>query len=113
VTTICFLNDLKEALREVYRVLQPLGHIIIGFINRESRLGQKYMNNKDAHLFYREATFFSMDEVKEYMEVSGFNNFICSQTLFQDPEMMNKPDPVKSGYGEGSFVVIRGQKQND
>jgi SAM-dependent methyltransferase len=111
VTTICFLKDLKATLSEVHRVLQPSGHIIIGFVNRESRLGKKYLQIKDSNVFYRQATFFSIDEVKEQLKLSGFVQFIYSQTIFQDPEKMNKPDPVKSGYDEGSFVVIRGQKK--
>jgi SAM-dependent methyltransferase len=111
VTTICFLNDLKAALKEVYRVLQPSGHIIIGFVNRESHLGKRYMEVKDSNIFYREATFFSIEEVRQHLAFAGFTNFIYSQTLFQDSQKMQKPDPVKSGYDKGSFVVIRGQKQ--
>jgi len=110
VTTICFLKDLKATLSEVHRVLQPSGHIIIGFVNRESRVGKKYLEMKDSNVFYRQARFFSIDEIKEQLELSGFREFIYSQTIFQDPEKMNKPDPVRSGYDQGSFVVIRGQK---
>ena len=42
VTIICFLADLPTALREACRILKPGGRLIIGFIDRESRLGRKY-----------------------------------------------------------------------
>ena len=110
VTTICFLNNLDTALNEAFRVLKPTGHIIIGFVNRESRIGENYIKIKDFNVFYREAKFYSVEEVRHQLEKTGFNNFIYSQTIFQDPFLMKKPDPVKPGHTEGSFVVIRGQK---
>jgi hypothetical protein len=49
--------------------------------------------------------------VESFLKKSGFNSFVYSQTIFQEPEDMKKPDPVKPGYDEGSFVVVRGVKQ--
>jgi ubiquinone/menaquinone biosynthesis C-methylase UbiE len=110
VTNICFLNDLNAALSEVYRVLEPFGYIIIGFVNSESRLGKRYIKMKDSNVFYRQARFFSIDEVKILLEKSGFKKFIYAQTIFHDPERMKKQDPVKPGHDQGSFIVVRGVK---
>ena len=43
VTTICFVDDAAAMLREAYRVLQPDGVLVIGFIDRTSGLGQHYL----------------------------------------------------------------------
>ena len=46
ITTICFLNDIKNAFREAYRVLKPDGCLIIGFIDKDSPLGKLYQRHK-------------------------------------------------------------------
>lgn len=47
VTTICFVDDLKEAFRETYRVLKERGSFINGFIDQESLIGRIYERNKE------------------------------------------------------------------
>ena len=42
VTTICFFNDPLRALRETSRVLKPLGHLVVGMIDKDSPLGKSY-----------------------------------------------------------------------
>ena len=63
VTTICFLDDVPAVLKEAYRVLKINGHILIGFLDRESPLGKIYEAKKEESDFYRFASFFSADEV--------------------------------------------------
>ena len=46
VTVICFVDDVPALLRELNRVLKSGGHLVIGFINRDSRLGQLYESRK-------------------------------------------------------------------
>jgi SAM-dependent methyltransferase len=110
VVTVCFLDDVHLSLREAYRVLRPGGHILIGFIDRVSPLGHAYEKLRDENVFYREATFFSTDEVVFYLSEAGFGEFVFRQTIFQNPTEMRKADPVTAGYGKGSFVVVRGVK---
>jgi ubiquinone/menaquinone biosynthesis C-methylase UbiE len=110
VTTICFLDDVSAALREAYRVLTAGGYILVGFINRESLLGKAYEKRKQESEFYRDATFLSVDEVVIHLQRAGFRDFVFRQTIFQNPEEMKQPDPVRPGYGEGSFVVVRAKK---
>jgi len=110
VTTICFLDDIQAAFEEACRVLKPGGFLIVGFVDRESPLGQSYLRRAKQNLFYREATFYSLKEVVSYMKKSGFGRFAFTQTIFKDLEKIEAPEPVKEGYGEGSFVVVRGMK---
>jgi len=58
VTTIFFMTDVPEAIREAYRVLKCGGYIVIGFVDRKSSLGNFYENNKGKNVFYKPATFF-------------------------------------------------------
>lgn len=110
VTTICFLDDVPTALGEAYRVLKFGGCILVGLIDRESSLGKVYEKRKQDNEFYRDATFLSVNEVVYHLKQAGFRDFVFRQTIFQNPTEMKQPDPVRSGYGEGSFVVVRAKK---
>ncbi|MCD6373543.1 MAG: class I SAM-dependent methyltransferase, partial [Thermococcus sp.] len=110
VTTICFVDDPEKALREAYRVLKPGGALIIGFVDRNSPIGQEYERNKENSVFYREARFFSTDELLELLKKVGFRKFEIVQTLFHRLDEIKEIEPVKLGYGEGSFVVIKAVK---
>ncbi|MEF8776371.1 MAG: class I SAM-dependent methyltransferase [Haloarculaceae archaeon] len=108
VTTVCFVDDLEATLREARRVLAPDGAVLVGYIDRESPVGEIYLERKEANPFYREATFVSTDELLAVMEDAGFGDIEAAQTVFSWPGEMTEPDPVVPGYGDGSFVAIRG-----
>ena len=110
VTTICFLDDPAAAVREAYRVLKPGAPLVIGLVDRDSRLGRSYERFKDENVFYREATFYTVDEVVSYLIEAGFRHFAFTQTIFQDLPEISRIQPVKEGFGEGAFVVTRGVK---
>lgn len=107
VTVVCFLDDVARAFREVFRVLKPAGSLIVAFIDRESPLGRQYQQRKDRSRFYREATFYSVAEIKTFLRAAGFSGFDYRQTLLADPASTHS---VLEGYGCGGFVVIRAQK---
>ena len=109
VTTICFLDDTKKSIKEIYRVLKKGGKLVIGYVDRESPIGRVYMQIKDTSFFYKDAIFYSTEEVIGYVKKAGFCNIKTVQTLFAD---LTQEDthPVKEGYGEGSFVVISCEK---
>ncbi|SES84127.1 Methyltransferase domain-containing protein [Methanococcoides vulcani] len=111
VTTICFLDDIKSAFREVKRILNPDGSFIIGFIDKNSSVGRSYQEKKKKSVFYEIATFYSVEEVVKLLKSSGFDDFYFTQTIFRDLKDIQYLEPVGSGHGKGSFVVVRAVKQ--
>jgi SAM-dependent methyltransferase len=111
VTTVCFLDDMDMAFREVRRVLKPGGALVIGFVDRDSPLGKDYQARKDTSAFYQHATFYTTKDIAAALEKAGFGAFEYRQTLFQPLETMAEVEPVKEGYGQGSFVVVRAEKK--
>ena len=61
-------------------------------------------------MFYKEATFYSTDEIVFYLIKVGFRDFFFSQTIFHDLNEILEVEPIKAGFGEGSFVVVGGIK---
>jgi ubiquinone/menaquinone biosynthesis C-methylase UbiE len=112
VTTICFLDDIEAALKEAYRVLKAGGCLIIGLIDKESPVGKLYQLNKDKSVFYRTATFYSVDEIVSHLNQTGFGDFRFVQTIFHNLADLRDVEPIKEGYGEGSFVVMKAVKHN-
>ncbi|WP_320123082.1 methyltransferase domain-containing protein [uncultured Sphaerochaeta sp.] len=106
VTTICFIDDIEQSFKEAWRVLKPNGIIIIGFVDSESKIAQTYLKRKHESIFYQDATFYSTKEVLEHLQNAGFKESSTIQTLFPEPNL----DAIKSGFGEGSFVVITSHK---
>lgn len=109
VTTICFVNDPLLSLQNIYQILKPSGHIIVGFVDKDSILGQQYEKNRLRSRFYQEAHFFSTDEVIELLKKAGFSEIVCAQTLF-GKDLKHMDTKVKNGYGQGAFVAIRARK---
>jgi SAM-dependent methyltransferase len=110
VTTLCFLDDVDSSFKEIFRILKPEGCFIVGFIDENSTLGRIYQQHKHESKFYKEATFYSVDEVISYLRKAGFKKLRFSQTIFQRSSQIKSLEPIKTGYGEGSFVTVKAIK---
>ncbi len=108
VTTVCFVDEPDESVREIYRVLKPAGAVVVGFVERDSELGERYRSTRHTSGFYKEATFFTADEVLRCLRDAGFDGLEVRQTIFTDEG--DKIQPVREGHGEGSFVAIKAIK---
>jgi len=108
VTTICFVDNPVNSFKEASRILKPDGFIVIGFVDKNSELGISYQLKKDRSKFYRDAVFYSAEEVIEYLKKTQLEVATIKQTIF--PNSSKRIDLVKDGYGEGSFVVIKANK---
>ena len=113
VTTVCFLDNVMQGFREAQRILKPGGHFLVGFIDRETPLGQEYQRFKNQSVFYRDAEFYSVQELLDYLSRAGFGHFAFRQTIFHFLSEITTPETVKSGWGEGSFVVIDAVKKKE
>jgi len=107
VTTICFVDDATAMLAEAYRVLKPGGELVIGFIDRTSDLGQHYLAHQAENVFYREATFYSADEVEQLLRDTGFTKPVWVQTLSKMLDETREIEPLHTGRGQGAFVVVK------
>ena len=106
VTTICFVDDIEKSFKEARRVLKKTGSVIVGFVDRNSEMGKKYLAKKKKSRFYSSAIFYAAEEILERLSKTGFNDFKVVQTVL--PE--NEKETLENGFGKGSFVVIRGEK---
>jgi len=107
VTTICFVDDATAMLTEAHRILKPGGELVIGFIDRTSDLGQHYLAHQAENVFYREATFYAADEVEQLLRDTGFTKPVWVQTLSKTLDETREIEPLRAGYGQGAFVVVK------
>ncbi len=112
VTVICFVDDVPTLLRELNRVLKCGGHLVIGFINRNSELGRAYESRRETSAFYRDARFYSAEDVTEWVKEAGFGSLRFCQTLFGSPSKFpTRGLEVREGYSDGAFVVLSARKK--
>jgi len=110
ITTICFVDDPLKSLQEIWRVLKSGGYLIVGFVDKDSNIGKLYEKNRLKSRFYKEATFFSSQEVIKLLKMCGFIDVKCCQTLFGGA-LEDVQTDIKDGFGEGAFVAIRAKKE--
>ncbi len=110
VTVICFVQDVQLLLTEAAQVIRPGGSLVLGFIARESELGQLYEARKTGDRFYSEARFYSTDQVAAMVLGAGLRDLRFRQTIL--PLSGAAALAVEEGYGRGSFVAIGAVKEN-
>jgi SAM-dependent methyltransferase len=109
VTTIWFVDNVNISFLEVRRILKTNGKFIIGFLDRNSPLGQIYLAKKEQNVFYRLANFYSTEEIISLLEQNEFKNIQTVQTGFGSLVEIKAIQSFKKGYGEGGFVVVKGE----
>jgi SAM-dependent methyltransferase len=112
VTTICFVDNPLLVLKESKRILKKGGLLIIGFIDRDSALGQIYEARKETSKFYGVAKFYTVEEVKKWVQELGMSMAKTYQTLFRPLAKIYTIEPCKDGFGEGAFVAMSIKKNS-
>jgi len=110
VTTICFVDNIYKSFKEVHRVLKDDGYFITGFVDKNSPVGKFYLEHKDENVFYKDATFYGTKELFGILKDTGFEIENTYQTVFGKLDEINKVQDTLTGYGQGSFVVIKAKK---
>lgn len=109
--TICHLQSLRYAFREAHRVLKPNGLIIVGFLPKDRPVAHGYQERRAFSTFYKDAVFYTPEELEKMLSEAGFKNFEFNQVLFGDLGELEEPQEPRPGYGEGSFVVVSAAKK--
>jgi ubiquinone/menaquinone biosynthesis C-methylase UbiE len=110
VTALCFLQAPFLALGESARILKPGGRLLIGMIDGDSPLGRHYEAHKMESPFYRQAHFYPVSQVLDWLAKLPFQGIQTCQTLFKDLGDITSLEPVHDGHGAGGFVVIAANK---
>ncbi|MBL7081748.1 MAG: class I SAM-dependent methyltransferase [Candidatus Omnitrophica bacterium] len=108
--TICFVKNPKKVICEARRALRNRGRLILAIVDKDSFLGRFYQTKKS--IFYKEANFFSVNEIINLLKDAGFSKFSIYQTIFHLPQKVKKIERPKPGYGQGGFVVIGAYKNS-
>ncbi|HHT9109844.1 MAG TPA: class I SAM-dependent methyltransferase [Candidatus Brocadiaceae bacterium] len=112
VTTLCFVENPLQALGEIKRILKPDGKIIIGMLDEESPLVRLYKEKRNESKFYRDAKYYSVNQVLDWLKKLEFDNLQTVQTIFKTTDKIQRLEPVEEGSGKGLFVVISAKKKN-
>jgi len=110
VTTICFVDDMYKSFQEAHRVLKQNGHLIIGFVDKNSPIGKLYLEHRNESLFYQDAIFFGTEEIYELLQKTGFKIEETFQTVFGKLTEIKQIQETIEGFGKGGFVVIKAIK---
>lgn len=111
VMLIGYLESPLVAFREANRVLKLGGRLIVAFIDKDSEIATLYAEKKPPNIFYKNCNFRSITQVQKWLEEAHFKAPEFTQTLFKQIDEINEVEPVKAGFGEGSFVVVSAEKK--
>jgi len=99
ITMLEFVDDIKIALNEMFRVLKNNGWLILGCLNLHSPLGKNKANDPT----FKNAHFFTKEEL--YQLLSNWGNPIIKETVYFDEEFH-----LQEKGEEGAFLGVAIQK---
>jgi hypothetical protein len=73
-------------------------------------VGKEYLKNKEQSIFYKDASFFSTEDIYKFLQFNGFTIKQTYQTVFGALTEVNEIQRPEKGFSKGSFVVIKAQK---
>jgi SAM-dependent methyltransferase len=110
--TLCFIETPEKVLLDAARVLKPGGCVVVGFINRDSAWGGRYMRKKaEGHPIYRHARFYSSAELSAMLKNAGLHVEAATSSPFQPPSNNPHREEARPGIADDAgFICIRAKK---
>ena len=110
IVTLCFVEHPLAVLAEAYRVLRLGGGVGVCIVPRDTPWGEYYsILGERGHPFYSVARFYSLGEVYEMMEKTGFRGLSHIGVLRYGPRDEPVEEEPLAGF-KGGFTCIRGYK---
>lgn len=112
VLTLCFVKNSLAAIKEAKRVLKDNGRAVICFIPKDSSWARLYEEKKrKGHAVYKNADFYSFEEIEGFLGKIGFRIFRVRSVLFQRPEAERVKERAIEGYSkDAGFVCVEAVK---
>jgi SAM-dependent methyltransferase len=112
IVTLCFVDSPVAVLWEAGRILKSEGKVVLGLVLRDSPWGRFYSEKKEqGHHFYKYATFYSYQEVREFLKHTGFAVEKVISTLFQRPSEVEVMEPPREGFfSAAGFTIVVARK---
>jgi len=116
VTTICFVDDISRSFAEAHRILKYDGNLVLGFVDKESLVGKLYLSLKDKSIFYKDARFYSTEEVYRVLWENDFTIISTHQTVFgllengnlrSDQKIIKEITEQNIRKGESLFATVQ------
>ncbi len=100
ITMLEFVDDMDQALKEIFRVIKPDGYLVLGCLNMDSVLGK----TKDFDSTFKHARFLTKEEWNKKLSLYGKTEII--ETVFLDKNFKL----TSENNVNGSFLAIKVQK---
>ena len=105
VTMLEFVENAQMVLNEVYRVLKPGGHLIVGCLNSLSELGKSKNNDE----IFKHARFFTPSEISQLLSIFGTPSLSFGVYLSPGFELLDGTNSQNTV--EPAFIVASVQKK--
>jgi ubiquinone/menaquinone biosynthesis C-methylase UbiE len=112
VTALEFIEDAKAAIRELFRVTQRGGSIVVATLNSLSPWASRRRAESKKHPLFGKAIFRSPDELLSLTTVKGVVRTAIHFQKEDDPDraMEIERDGGEKGLNTGAFVAARWEK---
>ena len=109
VTTICFLSDPQQTLRECFRVLKDDRCLIVGFVPSDSSWGRVYTEKaREGHRFYSVARFYTRDQIVGLATQTGLVLDTAQSCLFSRNGKLEADSSLQENLSaDAGFVALK------
>lgn len=108
ITSLCFVTDAAQALREARRVTRDGGWIVVAFLNKGTPAGAELAATAPTDPYYEHARLRTADEITDLLDRAGYRVAASRQVV------MTEDGPVvRPGTDAGLFCVVSARLRSD